>query len=162
MSMHSEVVAIVCLYVGAFLTGIAVMLGISSILLFFSRRGAQPKQHYFLCIYTITVLLLLVTYEVQGFIIIIREFLFQVQIDGSSLASIVGCMTLVLLVASTDGLLVRVKVPRSNNIFSHFLSKVWRCFLVQRALSRGSSKWGNLFWIFPACLWGITTGMKQG
>ncbi len=33
--------------------------------------------------------------------------------------------------------------------------------MVQRVLNGNSSKWGNIFWIFPACLWTVTVGMKK-
>ncbi len=41
------------------------------------------------------------------------------------------------------------------------LSQVWRCFMVQRVLGDNSLKWGNIFWIFPACIWAVTVGTRQ-
>ncbi len=166
--IHSRMTMAIGIAVGVFLSGVAVTLGVSSILLLSSRNEVRSKRHYFLCIYTTILLLCLVAFETLLFVDSNGAVTFpiqspkKIQENSFRMAQVLFAILLVII-ALVDALLVRVIVSRPLCWqFSHFISKVWRCFLVQKVLGRGSSNWGHLFWVFPAILWGIALGTIPG
>lgn len=151
--------------VGVLFSGILVNAGVSSLVLFRaeSKRGASSRQGHFLCAYIIALLFLVIAFEAQEFIMCNASIIFRGE-PPLKLPNIIGTllkvanMTLVVILGLTDGLLVSTVILFFPIGAYAIVTKVWRCFMVQRALGNIGSKWGSAFWIFPACLWGLAVG----
>ncbi len=159
--MRNGMGAEIGVFIGIFLSGIALTLGMSAILLLAS--GREARQHYVLCAYTVTILLLLIAFETQALINhnTATIFFFRPYDGADIMLSRIMLLTAVVNTILVDGLLVCIGLLGSlpHSLFLCFIYKAWRCFLVEKAL--GSSNWGTLFQAFPACLWGIIAGTGQ-
>lgn len=109
--LHNVVAAVVGTLIGVFFSGVAVTLGVSSILLLASKRGTLSRREYFLCAYTAILLLLLVAFECEVFAYYITSAISFLRLEPA--ASFENKLiktffvTLVIITALTDGLLVR-------------------------------------------------------
>ncbi len=149
-------------------TGILLSLGISSLFLLSSRGEDRSllRRNRFLRIYIIISLLTVLALDVEVFVLVnettIFEFFSQPQSAYDKFERIwtkVSGTTMLVIVILADGVLVRLPVIFFLGLSTERCFKVWRCFMVQKALGPySSSKWGNMFWVFPVCLWIISLG----
>lgn len=130
--------------ISIFLSGMTVVLGFSSILLLSSKKRPVSRQDSLLRIYTVVLLFLAVAFQIQYlfnmdlFIVLSFE---GVKKGDEILATSTMAIdaTLIFVFTLTDGLLVRLVLPIFFTPVITYL-KVWRCFMVQRALGHTSSK----------------------
>lgn len=114
--LRIHMVTMVGTCIGIFLSGIAVSLGVSSILLFVSKGKALSRRDCLLCAYTTTLLLLLIAFEAQVFVFFNAPTIFFFRPDnGPAVDSVTKALfvTVAVIALLTDGLLVR-----QNNIAS--------------------------------------------
>ncbi len=168
-SSNVQMMQMIGLSFGILLTGIFLTLGISSLLLLSFERGNRNflRRNHFLCVYIIVLLLTVPTFEAERFIVVNSSTIFFSQPQDTlhkilGIWGIVSGLTTVIIVLLTDGVLVRLSHYSPSILLNERSFKVWRCFMVQKALGPfNSSKWGNVFWIFPVCLWILTLGMDK-
>ncbi|KAF9441174.1 hypothetical protein P691DRAFT_766624 [Macrolepiota fuliginosa MF-IS2] len=136
--------------IGFLLTGGLITLGISSVLLLAKgKKRAPPKQHYFLCIYVIALLLVTagcevgMLLEVDGIITLRLQSPHDEAQEPSDPTTTLIPLTQTAVYALTEGLLT------------------WRYFMIYQELRHSLlAKCGHIVWIFIACLWvlAVVTG----
>lgn len=165
--LHDQTMSMVGLMLGTLLTGILLTLGASSIFLLSSNKDESLLgQNRFLCIYVIILLSAVLVFDVEVFVLGNGFSIFLSQPPNKILElfemwSFTMGSTALAITLLADGIFVCLLLLLSESLFNNRYFKVWRCFLVQRTLGPyNSSKWGNIFWAFPACLWILSLGTK--
>ncbi len=166
--LYDHMMHMVGLIFGVLLTGVLLTLGVSSVFLLSSKgvRGSTRRFNRFLCAYVIILLLNILAFDAEVFILGNGSAIFpslppnEIQKLFGIWGKAVGSTTLVIGLMA-DGILVSSSWNPRYRESNKCCFKVWRCLMVQRALGPfSSSKWGNIFWVFPACLWVLMLGMK--
>jgi hypothetical protein len=150
------------IFIGAVFTGGLITSGIACIF-FLSTKNSMPRQSRCLQIYVIFLILMVLAFDTLVIITSNETTIFCVYTEeqAASMYDELGGFDIIFTIAVaalTDGILVRSLSYDSTSalLLLTLFFQVWRCFMIQRVLGRNPSWWGNLFWVFPTCLWCIT------
>ncbi|KAF9444486.1 hypothetical protein P691DRAFT_778218 [Macrolepiota fuliginosa MF-IS2] len=142
---HDQMVWEIGIATGFLLTGGLITLWISCIFLLARGKQRASRQHLFFRIYITALLFLVISLEIEELLRLFCSVIFPNQIGQQqkmlNILTILTSLTPVAIGALTDGLLV------------------WRCFVIYQRLRHSllPVKGGCIVWIFPVCLWVLTT-----
>ncbi|KAJ3570548.1 hypothetical protein NP233_g4334 [Leucocoprinus birnbaumii] len=147
-ALRRQLIANMGITVGILLTGGLVSFGILCISLLSTVKNPETRiQHHVLRAYLVALLFIVTVYVGSEFawsngsvIFHFPRALYEPSTQGNGITHVVALSvsaTPVLGAILTDGLLV------------------WRCHMIQK-ISLHPDKWQIMFWVLPACLWGLT------
>lgn len=162
---HEQMISSIGPSLGILFAGGLLTLSMICIFLLSPKGKEASKQQRLLRIYVVVVVAFVLAFQLLAFLSVnspafidpgpkhdLPDVVYAVDITMNSLPVIVGGLIDGLLVNKADFV---VSLCNTDDIF-----KVWRCFMVQRALGPNYPKLRAAFWIFPMSLWSTTIRMS--